>query len=279
MAKKKTNQTPAAEAVVEKTTSIVEPTPVVAEVKNNPVKPKDSWETKDRTYVLTHGSPLSYIMKSSGIFYFDEEKGYERELRCTKNQRTPFVDEFQGEVRPEHIIFRDGVLFVPKSKSILQKILSLYHPDLGVKYRENKPVEQAAVEVDSIELELQAMNAAQGLDIDMAEAVMRVEIGSAVAEMSSKELKRDLLVFAKSNPKLFLDLMNDENIHLRNVGIKATEMRIIKLSQDNRAFLWGSNDRKLMTVPFDEHPYSALAAWFKTDEGMEVLSTIEKKLK
>ena len=55
-------------------------------------------------------------------------------------------------------------------------------------------------------------------------------------------------------------------------------MGIIKLSHDNRAFNWGSNDRKLMTVPFDEHPYSALAAWFKTDEGMEVLNSIEKRL-
>ena len=33
-----------------------------------------------------------------------------------------------------------------------------------------------------------------------------------------------------------------------------------------------------MTVPFEEHPYSALAAWFKTDEGLEVFKTIEKKL-
>ena len=34
-----------------------------------------------------------------------------------------------------------------------------------------------------------------------------------------------------------------------------------------------------MTVPFDEHPYSALAAWFKTDEGMEIYSNIEKRMK
>ena len=33
-----------------------------------------------------------------------------------------------------------------------------------------------------------------------------------------------------------------------------------------------------MTVPFNEHPYSALAAWFKTDEGMEVYKHIIKKL-
>ena len=42
--------------------------------------------------------------------------------------------------------------------------------------------------------------------------------------------------------------------------------------------MWGSNGRKLMTVPFDEHPYTALAHWFKTDEGMEIYSNIEKRL-
>ena len=34
-----------------------------------------------------------------------------------------------------------------------------------------------------------------------------------------------------------------------------------------------------MTVPFEEHPYSAMAAWLKTDEGLEVYKSIEKKLK
>ena len=85
-------------------------------------------------------------------------------------------------------------------------------------------------------------------------------------------------MFAKKNPKLFLDLVNDENVILRNFGIKSVEEGIIKLSQDQRTFTWGSNDRKLMTVPFDEHPYSALAQWFKTDEGMEIYSNIEKRL-
>jgi len=65
---------------------------------------------------------------------------------------------------------------------------------------------------------------------------------------------------------------------LRNFGIKAVEANIIKLSGDQRHFTWVSNDRKIMTVPFDEHPYSALAAWFKTDEGMEIYSNIEKRL-
>jgi len=97
--------------------------------------------------------------------------------------------------------------------------------------------------------------------------------------MTSKELKRDLLVFAKRNPELFLDLAHDDDLNIRNIGIKAVENNIIKLSSDQRTFTWGTNGRKLLTVPFDENPYSALAQWFKTDEGVEVYQSVEKKLK
>ena len=256
-------------------------TPVVEtlkpKVKVEPKKP--TWEIKDRTYLLANGkTPLSRSIKSAGIYYFDEEKGYERELKYCQNQKTPFVDEMKGDQRLEHIIFRNGVLFVPKNKVTLQKLLSLYHPHKNKIYEELQPQVIAAQEIDWLEMEVEALNAAMNLDIDMAEAVMRVELGSKVSSMSSKELKRDLLLYAKKSPELFLELVNDDNVSLRNFGIKATEMGLLKLSSDQRTFMWGSNDRKLMNVPFDEHPYSALAAWFKTDEGMEIYSNIEKRL-
>ena len=241
---------------------------------------KDTWEIKDRLYLLKGvDKPLSKSIRASNIYWFDEEKGYERELKYTSNQKTPFVDEMKGDQRLEHIVFRNGQLNVPKNKVTLQKLLSLYHPNREKIYTEHKPQVEAANEVEYIELELEALNAAQSLDIDMAEAVMRVEVGSKVSKMTSKELKRDLLLYAKKNPVLFLELVNDDNVQLRNFGIKATELGIIKLSSDQRTFSWGSNDRKLMNVPFDEHPYSALAQWFKTDEGMEIYSNIEKRLK
>jgi hypothetical protein len=258
-------------------TSIEIPSTVVESSKKTK---NSSWEIKDRVYILSNGSsPLSYKIKTSGIYWFDEEKGYERELLNTSNQKTCFVDEMVGDKRLEHVIFRNGTLTVPKNKQVLQKLLSLYHPHKDKLYYEFDPVSIAVDEVESLELEIKALMAAQSMDIDMAEAVLRVELGSKVSSMSSKELKRDLLLFAKRNPSLFLELANDENVHLRNIGVRATEMGIIRLSKDNRSFSWASNDRKLMTVPFDEHPYSALAAWFKTDEGMEVFGSIEKRLK
>ena len=268
------------EPLIEKDFEEVETPPVVEQQKTRErKKPSDEWEIKDRMYNLKGGKkPLSRSIKSANIFWFDEEKGYERELKYTRNQRTPFVDEMKGDQRLGHIIFRSGSLFVPREQTTLQKLLSLYHPHRDKLYEEYKPAALAEEEIDILEMQVDALTAARNVDIDMAEAIMRVEKGSNVSTMSSKELRRDLLVFARNNPKLFLELADDENVMLRNFGIRAVEAGVLRLSSDQRNFLWGSTGRKIMVIPFDEHPYTALAHWFKTDEGMEIYSNIEKRL-
>jgi hypothetical protein len=249
--------------------------------RKDPVnKVVNDWEIKDRMYRLTgNKQPLSHWFKSRNLYWFDEKLGYEREIMYAENQNTVFVDEMKGEVLRGRIIFRNGILNVPKNKVTLQKMLSKYHPQRGKAWIEISEKKKAINDLEVLNIELDAMIMARQMDIDLAEAIMRVELGSKVSTMSSKELKRDLLIFAKNNPETFLDLANDDNVQLRNFGIKATEIGILKLSQDQRTFMWGSNDRKLMNVPFDEHPYSALASWFKTDEGMEIYSNVEKQLK
>jgi hypothetical protein len=262
-----------------KTKEKVEVPVVETPVVETPKPKKNTWEVKDRIYNLKgYKRPLSYMLKSSNVYWFDKEKGYERELKYCENQRTCFVDEMKGDQRLAHIIFRNGNLFVEKEKTVLQKFLSLYHPHRDKIYTEYKPVQEAANEIEILELEADAILIARELDIDMVEAIMRVEKGSEVSKLSSKELKRDLLVFARNNPSLFLELAADDNVQLRNFGIKAVELGILKLSNDQRNFMWGSNNRNIMTVPFDEHPYTALAHWFKTDEGMEIYANIEKRL-
>lgn len=246
---------------------------------------KPTWEIKDRTYLLKGNfSPLTYTLQSRHsrrypLLYFDPVTAEQKEIRYATNQSSPFVDEQKGQATLGHIIFRDGVLTVKKEQQNLQKLLSLYHPARNLKYYEFDSVVEAEDELDDLEIQIDALNAARSMDIDQIEAIMRVELGSKVSEMSSKELKRDVLLFAKKNPGLFMELANDDNVHLRNIAIRATELGILRLSQDQRSFHWGSNDRKLMNVPFDENPYSAMAAWFKTDEGVEVYRTIEKNLK
>tara|TARA_E500000318_G_scaffold17926_1_gene18559 strand:+ start:2087 stop:2932 length:846 start_codon:yes stop_codon:yes gene_type:complete len=245
---------------------------------------KPQWEIKDRTYLLNGlKTPLTYTIASRHtnrypLLWFDKEKNEQRELRYATNQNSPLVDEQSGEATLGHIVFRDGTLTVTKEKQNLQKLLSLYHPMKGIKYNEFNPVEEAVDDLETIEYIIEALNVARGMDIDQAEAILRVEVGSKVSDMSSKEIKRDLLIFAKENAQLFLELANDENVQLRNVAINATELGLLSLSQDQRTFSWAKTNRKIMNVPFDENPYSAMAAFFKTDEGIEVYKSIEKKL-
>ncbi|RLF42319.1 MAG: hypothetical protein DRN17_07930, partial [Thermoplasmata archaeon] len=262
----------AKEAKAVETTEVAPQKTVKAKtVEKKPSKPE--WEIKDRVYYLKgNKSPLTLTIPSRhtrkhALIYFDAETGVQKELRYATNQDSPFVSEQKGESTLGHIMFKNGSLQVPKEKQNLQKLLSLYHPLRGRMYEEFSAVAEAEDELDVIELQVDALNAAREMDVDQSEAIMRVELGSKVSKMSSKELKRDLLLFAKKNPSLFLELANDENVQLRNVAIIAAESGIVKLSQDQRTFTWGSNGRKLMNVPFEENPYSAMAAWFKTDEG------------
>lgn len=239
----------------------------------------ENWDIKDRTYVLKNGmSPLTYKIRSSNLLYFDEEQGINRELRYAANQKSLFVDEQDGFARLEHVVFEDGILVVPRNNPVLQQLLSVYHPDKDNTWEEIDRQQEAADELDMIEAELEALKLVAELDIEHLEAILRTEIGSEVTKMSSKEIKRDCYLFAKNEPRLFVEVANDEDIKLRNLANRSVESGLVTLGDDNTVFKWKSNGKKIMTVPFDEHPYTAFARFLKTDEGVDVMKAIMKKL-
>ena len=238
-----------------------------------------NWELKDRTYLLSGGmSPLTYKIRSVGMLYFDEEKKVNRELRYAPNQKSLFVDEQDDRVQIEHVIFENGVLYVPRTNVVLQQLLSNYHPEAGKVWEEIDELQEAVDDIDQIELELEALKLVQELEIEHLEAILRTELGSEVTTMSSKEIKRDCYLFAKNNPGLFTEIANDEDIKLRNLANRSVENGVVNLTDDNTTFKWSKTGKKILTVPFDEHPYTAFARFLKTDDGINVMKAIEKKL-
>jgi hypothetical protein len=202
-----------------KAVETIEVAPQEVVVNTAPIKPtKPEWEIKDRIYYLKGSkTPLTYTIpgkhtKKHALLYFDKELGKQREIRYATNQDSPLVDEQKGECTMGHIIFRDGKMIVDKSKQNLQKLLSLYHPLKTRVYEEFSAVAVAEDELDILDLQIDALNAAREMDVDFAEAILRVEIGSKVNSMSSKELRRDLMLFARNNPLLFISLVKDENV-------------------------------------------------------------------
>ena len=239
------------------------------------------WEYKDRTYLLKGEiAPLTYTIQTrhtprKPLLYWDDDKKLNREIRLASNQKSVFVDEQDGFSTLSHIIFEDGALYVPKEDPNTQKLLSIYHPNKL--WEEIDDVLIANDEVENVENELIALNLVQSLDIEHLEAIMRTELGSSVSTMSSKELKRDAYRFARQEPDLFIELSEDEDIKLRNLANRAVETGILQLTDDNTVFKL-SNGKKVMTIPFDQHPYAALSQYFKTDEGINLMKSITKKL-
>ena len=168
-----------------------------------------NWAIKDRTYLVKgNGNPVIFTIpcrhtQRKPLMWFDEEKGINRELRYATNQNSPFVDEQRGLCTLGHVVMKEGKLVVPKSDQALQLLLSVYHPKKGILYEEFEPEAIADNQVDWIEFELKALTVATQLEIDEQEAILRVEKGSVVSTMSSKEIKRDVLLMARNNPKMF----------------------------------------------------------------------------
>jgi len=241
------------------------------------------WEVKDRVYILKgNRTPVNFILRSrhhlnKPLQYFDGTMT--RSLRFASNQTSVFEDEQYGDVTLPAIIFKDGKLVVPKEQVLLQQFLSLYHPDLNKEYEEFDPNKLAEAEIASEEEKLDAQNLVREMDIEDLEAIARVALDGSISEMTSKELRRDMLVYARKNPAEVMDLAEDENIKLRNVAVRAVEMGVIFIKDDNRTVCWNNKTKdKIVTVPFGENVYSALGSYFKTDDGLDVLQGITNKL-
>lgn len=253
------------------------------------IKKLPKLEPKNRTYILLGKStPISYVLKSKNtkfnpLLYFDGEKN--RAMRYSPNQKSIFEDSQDTNVILEPIIFQDGTLKTKSEETNLQLFLHL-HPDNKVNggrlFSEFNPELNAQSEVDSIDLQFEALKTARELDFSDLEAIARVvkkATGENIDKMTSSEIKRDMYNYAKSYPEDFLRLANDTDIKLRNLAIRAVDTGIISLRDDNTNFYWGDTKRKVLTVPFGDNPYTHLSSFFKTDDGIDTMKAIIDKLK
>ncbi len=246
----------------------------------NAVLPK--LEQKERIFILKGSrAPIRSMISvkhtsRKPLTYFDGQLN--RALRYATNQLSPFVDEQDGVVTMEPITFQNGKLIVPSWNVNLQKFL-LIQPEYDKTFVEFDKEKKASDEVADIFTALEAQVAAKDIDINDLEAIARVCLKGNVSMLTSSEMRRDMIIFAKNNPADFMNLLNDENLKLRNIAVKAVDMGILYIKDDNRTVTWASDKRsKIIVTPFGENVYSALAMFFKTDEGLDVLQNITNKL-
>ena len=242
-------------------------------------------ELKNKAYKLTrNAAPLSFMIPARNsartpLLYFDEEKGYNRPLRYARNQKSPFEDEQDGNAIVEPIIFEDGMLTVPKTNPVLQEFLN-YHPMNGKKFVEINKTKDAQEEYESMTTEVDALIEARSMSIDQMEIIGRVIFNKDVSLMSTSELKRDVLVFAKTNPEMFMRAVNDPSLKLQSNVQRFFDNSLLSFRNHKRDVHYNlpNNKKRMAIIPFEADPMEYLSEWFKSDEGVEVLQFLEKQL-
>ena len=238
----------------------------------------------DKVYKLKIGNPLSYTLASRNhprfpLMWFDEKNNVNRALRYATNQKSPFEDEQDGNAIIEPIIFEDGFLRVPKNNPVLQQFLH-YHPLNGVVFAEVDKEKDAAAEVEDLDLEIEALVEAKQLSLDQIETLTRVMFGKDPSTVSTAELKRAILVFAKREPKEFLAILNDPELKFQAKVRLFFENKLLILRNGDKEvwFNTATNKKKMLSVPFGEDPYDMVAHFLQSDDGIDSLKMLEANL-
>ena len=186
-------------------------------------------DAKDRTYLLsTNEAPLSYFIAHKDtprkrLLYYNEETNTNHPLRYARNSNSPFQDDQDANVIVEPIVFEDGILTVPKNNPVLQEFLH-YHPGNGSEFYEFDAERDAQEDVQELFSEIDALLLARDLadkDITTLEAVARLVLSGNVDNMSSAEIKRDMMLFAKRYPQDFMEAASDPMLKINNFAARA----------------------------------------------------------
>lgn len=235
----------------------------------------------DKVYKLKTGNPLSYTLASRNharfpLMWFDEKKNQNRPLRYAVNQKSPFEDEQDGNAILEPIVFDDGFLSVPRTNPVLQEFLH-YHPLNGIIFTEVDEEREASEEVNDLELEIEALVEARKLSIGEIEMLTRVMFGKDPSIISTAELKRDILVFAKNDPRGFLSILNDPELKFQDKVRLFFERKLLALRNNDKEvwFNTPTNKKKMLSVPFGEDPYEITGHFLQSDEGLDALKMLE----
>ncbi len=207
------------------------------------------------------------------LYHFDGKVN--RELRYARNQKSPFVDEQDGNFILEPIIFEDGFLRVEDSNPVLQKFLEL-HPDNGASFVEVDSKKDAQKELDWLEIEADALSKARTIDYAMMENIARIALSIDPSRISTQELKRDIIIYAKNNPEEFLSIVNDPNVAHDGLVARLFDYGALVVKRNAVHYNLTNNKSKLLIIPAGQDAHEAVSSYFLTEEGAEVMATLEK---
>ena len=247
------------------------PSPKVKVSTRKPSAPKPV------VFNIVKGGGIWYKLRQNNIIVFDEEAGYNREIRYCPAERSVYMDEQSESARRSQIVFRDGMLTVGHTDPVLLEFLRL-HPDNiangGTRFNEVNTEVNAKAELDR---EFAMHDAVDVIKTTPLEQLMPLALSYGIgSDLSSMEIKRALLQHAKANPVDFLAAVDSPMVKLKANVITALDFQILK--EDNEGMYWNDTNTLIMQTPMGQDTVSTFTRFLMTDKGNSVRDEIERQL-
>jgi hypothetical protein len=228
-------------------------------------------------YTISKGGGIWYKLKQNNITVFDEESSSVRQLRYSPNEMSIWADEQGENIIREQVIFIQKNLLVPYTRPNLQKYLDL-HPDNiangGRVYSLVDTEKKATIELDK---EFETLDAIGMVRDKSIEELLPVAMYLAIdTNQRNMEIKRELLIQAKSNPKRFIEMFDNPIVKVKSTIMTAIDFQILKESPDG--LKWFDSNALIVATPAGQNTVDIATRFCLSEKGALVLEEIETQL-
>lgn len=244
---------------------------------STPNIPQKVWEKKDKVYRVLQGGGIVYSLPQDGVTIFDESSNSVREMRYCPNEQSIWRDEQSEYAKREHIMFYDGLLYVPYTKPNLIEFLERHPGNETNGGSRFALIDNEKTAEEELTNEFQLLDAIQLVRDKNIEDLLPVALFYNIGiNRPSSEIRFDLLQQARSNPADFIRSFDNPMVRTRSV-VKTAEMyQIIKC--DENGTYWFDSGRLIVSTPVGQDSIDVMAKFCLTDKGSLVFSELEQKV-
>lgn len=242
-----------------------------------PKRKEEEVGRKNQVYSIVKNGGIWFKLRQNNITVYDSQKDTVREIRYCENEPSIYVDEQSSNGIRSHIVFQESLLSVPKTKPNLQDYLAI-HPDNtangGRVFTIIDTESKATVELDQEFLLLDAVSIVRDKSIDeLLPICMYLNID---VNQRNNEIRRELLLEAKGNPKNFIELMDNPYVRTMAAIKQAVDYNILKSKSDG--MYWMDSGRLIVTTPVGQDTVTVMTRFCMTEKGSSAYEDIVRRL-
>ena len=217
-------------------------------------------------------------------------KGKKRQIRHCLNETSPFVEEQTEFATVAPLVIKKGRIDFYEGQDDVSIEFMKIHPLYGVKWAIEDAEQNAvsALEIDDLitELKAKALETQKSKNgLYKLQALASVIKGSytLIKDKSPAELRQVINQSIEVAPRTYTNDQGEpelfkEDILRKFMAIQAIDRELVKVSPDGRKVKWGKGNKTICDVPAGRKPKEYFAEYLGTDDGMLVVSELEKFL-